>query len=190
MRRPSGSSVRWCREGRKSTTTEQLRPFRQAVHLVVPVPGIQQTVAAVVLSEIGLDMSRFPTVGHLISWAGLCPLQDESAGKMRSTKIRKGAPWIKTSLVQAAWAGMRTKGSYFGSMYTSVKNQRGSKNKAIIPVAASMLTSIYFMLQRGEPYRDLGADYRDRRDKRRTAQRLIRRVHALGFQVQVVSAAA
>lgn len=173
-----------------SQIQEQLRPFRQAVDLVVTVPGIQQTVAEVVLSEIGLDMSRFPTAGHLISWAGLCPRQDESAGKKRSTKIRKGAPWLKTTLVQAAWAAVRTKGSYFGSLYTSVKNRRGSKNKAIIAVAASMLTSIYFMLQRGEPYKELGADYRDRRDKTRTAQRLIRRVQALGFQVQVVPAAA
>lgn len=169
---------------------DHLRPFRDAQELLVTIPGVGPTVAQVVLSEIGWDMERFATVGHLISWAGLCPRQDESAGKKRNTRIKKGAPWLKTTLVQAAWAAVRTKGCYYGSLYHSVKNRRGSKNKAIIAVAASMLTSIYFMLQRGEPYKELGATFRDRRDKTRTANRLIKRVQSLGFNVQIVKDAA
>lgn len=135
-------------------------------------------------------MSRFPTVGHLISWAGLRPRQDQSAGKKRSTRIKQGAPWLKTTLVQAAWAAVRKKGSYYRSLYNSVKNRRGSKAKAIIAVAASMLTAIYYMLKCQERYKDLGAQYRDHRDKTRTAACLIRRVQSLGFKVQSAKEAA
>jgi hypothetical protein len=135
-------------------------------------------------------MERFPTAGHLRSWAGLCPRMDESAGKKRCTRIRKGAPWLKTTLVQAAWAAVRTKNSYYKSLYGSIKRSSGSANKAIVAVAAAMITSAYYMLKRGEPYRELGADYRDHRDKARVANRLIRRVQALGFQVQLMPQAA
>jgi transposase len=89
-----------------------LDPFRQAVRLLRTIPGLSDLTAQVVVSEIGTDMSRFPTAGHLVSWAGLCPRNDESAGKRRSTRLRKGAPWLKTTLVQCAWAGTRKKGSY------------------------------------------------------------------------------
>ena len=169
---------------------EHLRPFRQAADLLLTMPGIQSRVAEVLLSEVGPDMERFPTASHLISWAGLCPRMDESAGKKRSTRIRKGAPWLKTTLVQAAWAAVRIKDSYYRALYNSIKNRSGSKQKAIIAVAASMLTAVYYMLKRGEPYKELGAEYRDRRDKTRTAARLLRRVRALGFEVQIVPQAA
>lgn len=169
---------------------EQLHPFRQAAELLETMPGIGRIAAEVILAEIGPDMERFPTAGHLRSWAGLCPRMDESAGKKRSTRIRKGAPWLKTTLVQAAWAAVRTKNSYYKSLYSSVKRSSGSANKAIVAVAAAMLTSAYYMLLRGEPYRELGPDYRDRRDKVRVANRLLRRVQALGFQVQLVPQAA
>jgi transposase len=89
-----------------------LDPFRQAVRLLRTIPGLSDLTAQVIVSEIGTDMSRFPTAGHLVSWAGLCPRNDESAGKRRSTRLRKGAPWLKTTLVQCAWAGTRKKGSY------------------------------------------------------------------------------
>lgn len=121
---------------------------------------------------------------------GLCPHLDESAGKKRCTRIRKGAPWLKTTLVQAAWAAIRPKDSYFRSLYGSVKRSSGSSNKAIIAVAASMLTAAYYMLKRAESHRELGSDFRDRRDKLRTAQRLLRRVQSLGFQVHIVQPAA
>ncbi len=171
-------------------TEAQLRPFRPAVELLVTMPGIAERTAEVILSEIGPDMSRFPSAAHLRSWAGLCPRLDQSAGKKRSTRIKKGAQWLKTTLVQAARAAVRKKGSYFRSLFGAVKNRRGNKNKAIIAVAASMLTAAYYMLTRGEPYKELGADYREQRDKVRTAARLVRRVHALGFQVQLQPLAA
>ncbi|HNN95828.1 MAG TPA: IS110 family transposase [Pseudomonadota bacterium] len=169
---------------------DQLTPFRQAADLLETMPGVGRTAAEVILAEIGLDMERFPTAGHLRSWAGLCPRMDESAGKKRCTRIRKGAPWLKTTLVQAAWAAVRTKNSYYKSLYGSIKRSSGSANKAIVAVAAAMITSAYYMLKRGEPYRELGADYRDHRDKARVANRLIRRVQALGFQVQLMPQAA
>ena len=114
--------------------------------------------AEVIVSEVGVDMSKFPTPAHLVSWAGLCPRNDESAGKRRSTRVRKGAPWLKTTLVQAAWAAARSKKSYLGAQFLRLKSRRGPR-KAIMAVAASMLTAIYFMLRDGVAYRDLGHDY-------------------------------
>ncbi len=109
---------------------------------------------------MGVDMSMFPTSGHLICWAGLCPRNDESAGKRRSTRVRKGAPWLKTILIQAAWAASRAKKSCLHAQFFRIKSRRGSR-KAIMAVAASMLTVIYFTLRDGVEYRDLGQDYFD-----------------------------
>jgi transposase len=141
-----------------------LAPFRQAAKLVVTLPGISAAVSAAVVAEIGTDMSRFKTLGHLISWAGLCPRSDESAGKRRSTRIRKGAPWLKPMLVQAAWAAIRVKRSYERVLFYRLKARRGP-GRAIIAVAASMLGAIYPMLRHGVPYRDLGADHFEKRDR-------------------------
>src|SRR3954463_15211986 len=114
--------------------------------------------AAVVISEIGLDMSRFPSAAHLISWAGLCPKNDESAGKRRSTRLRPGAPWLKALLVQSAWCAVRTKATYLHALFQRLKARRGPR-KAIVAVAAAMLTAIYHMLKRGTFYQDLGPDH-------------------------------
>ena len=133
-------------------------------------------------------MTRFPTVGHLISWAGLCPRNDESAGKRRSTRLRKGAPWLKTTLVQAAWAAACTKGTYLRAQFFRIKTRRGPK-KAILAVAASMLTAMYFMLRDGVDYRDLGASYFDRLDQEKTISRLVRRLQELGCAVDLKSVA-
>src|SRR5277367_1212938 len=159
-----------------------LAPFRTGVELLTSIPGISTLSAQVILSEIGTDMSRFPTAGHLISWAGLCPRNDESAGKRRSTRLRKGAPWLKTTLVQAAWCATRAKKSYLSAQFFRIKSRRGPR-KAIMAVAASMLTAVYFMLRDGVEYRDLGHDYFDRADKAKTAQRLMRRLNDLGYEV-------
>lgn len=167
---------------------EQLAPFRHAEALLTTMPGISDTVARVVIAEIGIDMERFPTAGHLISWAGLCPRLDESAGKRRSTRTRRSAQWLKTTLVQAAWAAVRTRNSYFRAQFLRLKSRRGPK-KAIIAVAASMLRAVYFMLQRGVAFRDLGGSYFDRRDKARIARRLLDRLRDLGVQVEVTAAA-
>jgi transposase len=118
---------------------EALAPFRAAVSLLMTMPGVSETAAAVILGEIGDDMSKFPNTGHLLSWAGLCPRLDESAGKRRSTRIRQGAPWLKTTLVQIAWPAARKKHSYFQAQFLRLKSRRGPK-KAIVAVAASMLT--------------------------------------------------
>jgi transposase len=156
--------------------------------LLITMPGVSDTVARVILAEIGSDMSRFATAGHLVSWAGLCPRNDESAGKRRSTRVRPGAPWRKTTLVQAAWAAARTKDSYLRAQFLRIKSRRGPK-KAILAVAASMLTAAYFMLRDEVAYADLGADHFDRRDQTKLVNRLIRRVADLGFHVEISPAA-
>jgi transposase len=168
---------------------ERLAPFQRAAELLNTIPGVSDTVARVLIAEIGIDMSRFPTAGHLISWAGLCPRMDESAGKRRSTRTRRSGCWLKTTLVQAAWAAVRTRNSYLRAQFLRLKTRRGPK-KAILAVAASMLTAIYHMLLRDVPYKDLGSQYFDRRDKNRVAQRLIRRLEDLGIHVEITAPAA
>jgi len=163
-----------------------LEPFRAAVELLSTIPGISQLSAEVILAEIGLDMSRFPTQGHLISWAGLCPKNDESAGKRRSTRMRKGAPWLKSTLIQCAWAAARKKGSYLQAQFLRLRSRRGPK-KAIGAVAASILTAAYHMLKTGALYADLGAAYFDGRTKARQVARLVNRLQNLGFAVQLTS---
>lgn len=161
-----------------------LRPFRRAVELLTTIPGVSQTTARVVLAEIGFDMARFPSARHLVSWAGLCPRSDESAGKRRSTRLRPGNTWLKSTLVQAAWAATRAKNSGLRAQYIRLKSRRGPK-KAVVAVAASMLTSVYFMLQRDVPYQDLGPSHFDTLNRQRTANRLTRRLRDLGFEVEI-----
>jgi transposase len=159
-----------------------IAPFRAAVEQVSSVPGIRDIGAQVIVSEIGTDMSRFPSEGHLISWAGLCPRNDESAGKRRSNRLRKGAPWLKTTLVQCAWAAVRKKGSYLQAQFLRLKARRGPK-KAIMAVAASILTAIYHMLKDGTLYQDLGSNHFQNRSKGQQTNRLIKRLADLGYDV-------
>jgi len=167
----------------------RLEPFRDTVTRLSRMPGLSDVSASVILSEIGFDMSRFPTPAHLVSWAGLCPRNDESAGKRRSTRLRHGAPWLKTLLVQVAWAAVRAKATYPQALFHKLKARRGPK-KAIVAVAASMLTAIHVMLQRGIAYRDLGADHFERVQNDRLAQRLTRKLQQLGFEVALTQRAA
>jgi len=134
-------------------------------------------------------MGRSPTEGHLISRAGLCPKNDESAGKRRSTRMRKGAPWLKTTLIQCAWAATRTKGTYLQAQFHRLRARRGAK-KAIGAVAASILTPAYPMLRNGALYQDLGAGHFDRRAKTTQTNRLIARLRSLGYAVQITPVAA
>ena len=161
-----------------------LAPFRAAVDLLTSIPGVGALAAQVLVAEIGLDMTRFPTAGHLVSWAGLCPRSDESAGKRRSTRLRKGAPWLKTVLVQCAWAASRKKASYLQAQFHRLRARRGPK-KAVCAVAASILTAAYHMLKDGKPYQDLGPDHLDRRSKEVQARRLVRRLANLGYAVEL-----
>jgi transposase len=158
--------------------------FTALVALLMTVPGIGRLAARMILAEIGRDMSRFPTAGHLLSWAGLCPGNNESAGKRRSSRLRKGAPWLKALLIQCAWAASRKKDSYFRAQFLRLKSRRGPK-KAICAVAASMLTAIYHMLKNGADYEDLGADHFDRRSNQVKANRLVGQLAKLGFQVEL-----
>ena len=166
---------------------EVLRPFREAADRLTTMPGVSETVARVIISEIGVDMAQFPSAGHLVSWAGLCPRLDESAGKRRSTGIRHATPWLKTALVQAAWAATRKNGSYLQSQFRRLKGRRGPK-KAIVAVAASMLTAAYFMLRNETDYHDLGGRYLADRDAERVKQQLLRRLQKLGVAVEVKAA--
>jgi transposase len=161
-----------------------LRPFRERVEQLVTIPGVSDTVAQVLIAEIGLDMTRFPTSGHLVSWAGLCPRMDESAGKRRSNRVRQGAPWLKTTLVMAAWAGVGARGTYLRAQFQRLKTRRGPK-KAVVAVAASILTSAYYILRDRVPYRELGGDYFDRRDRTSVVRKLSRRIEALGYRIEV-----
>ncbi len=163
---------------------ESLEPFRHHIENLTTIPGISDVSAHVIAGEVGLDMSRFPTAGNLISWAGLCPHLDESAGKHRSTRIRKGAPWLKTTLVSAAWAAVKTKGTYLQAQFRRLRARSGAK-KAIIAVAASMLTAAYHILRDGVPYKDLGPEHFTRRNKEHAAKRLKKRLEDLGFTVEV-----
>jgi transposase len=163
-----------------------IAPFRTAVEQVSTVPGIKSLAAQTILSEIGIDMGRFPSSGHLISWACICPRSDESAGKRRSTRIRKGSPWLKTTLVQCAWAATRKKDSYLQAQYYRIRARRGPK-KAIVAVAASILTAIYHMLKDGTMYQDLGPKHFDAHAKERQKSRLLKRLADLGYAVELTA---
>lgn len=159
-----------------------LDPFHEAAGRLTTIPGVGTLAAAGILAEIGCDMSRFATPAHLISWAGLCPANDESAGKRRSTRLRKGAPWLKTLLAQVAWSAARAKAGYLPALFARLRARRGPK-KAIIAVAAAILTAVYWMLRRGTSYQDLGTDYFERTDRERLATKLVRKLDQLGFTV-------
>ncbi len=158
--------------------------FRALILLLTTIPGIGIPAATVILAEIGTDMSRFPTAGHLLSWAGLCPGQNESAGKRRSSRLRKGAPWLKAILAQYTWAARRKKGSCYTAQFHRLCARHGKK-KAVCAVAASMLTAIYHMLEDGNEHRDLGADHFDRRPTEVKAKRLVGQLAKLGFKVEL-----
>lgn len=166
---------------------ERLEPFRAAARLIATMPGMSEVASHVVIAEIGIDMSRFETPGHLLSWACLCPRNDESAGKRRSTRLRRGGHWLKTTLIQAAWSAVRVKGGYLQAQFHRIRARRGAK-KAIIAVAASMLTAIWHMLRNGTEWQDLGAAHFDRADAQKTANRLLRRLQQIGVKIQVASA--
>jgi transposase len=172
----------------ESQIEASLEPFRAALEQLVTIPGVSTTAAHVIIAEVGVDMSRFATAGHLRSWAGLCPQLHESAGKVMSRRLRHGAPWLKTVLVQCAWAATRNKKNYFYAQFVRLRARRGPK-KAIMAVAASILTTAYYLLRQQVPYRDLGALYFTRIDKERTAQRLARRIKELGYEVEIRTAA-
>jgi len=175
-------------DGRIKRMDQQVKageaPFRDLIQLLCTIPGISVLSAMTILTEIGRDMTRFPTAGHLLAWAGLCPGQNESAGKRKSTRLRKGSPWLKTIMVQCAWAAKRKKDSYYKAQFFRLQSSRGPQ-KAICAVAASILTAIYHMLKEGTEHRDLGIGYFNRRSTEAQAKRLVASLTKLGFEVQL-----
>jgi transposase len=174
-------------------TTEIARllvPFDAAVTVLSSITGVSQTTAQVMIAEMGVDMSRFPTAGHLCAWAGVAPASYESAGKRRPAGTRKGGTWLRRSLIEAARAAARTKGSYFSAQYVRIARHRGP-NKAAVAVANSILAVAWHLLTEGALYDDPGADYFNKRhDPAIEAKRLQRRIEALGFVVTVTDQAA
>jgi transposase len=163
---------------------EQVAPFAAAVELLCTIPGVQRRAAEVIIAETGGDMTAFASAGHLASWAGVCPGNDESAGKRRSGRTRKGSKWLRGTLIEAARAAARTRDTYLNAQYQRVRARRGA-NKASLAVAHSLLVAIWHMLQTGETYLDPGGDYYTRRDPARTTRRLVTQLERLGYSVTI-----
>jgi len=159
-----------------------IEPFRLVRDLIDTIPGISSTIADVIIAETGADMSRFPTPGHLASWAGTCPGSHESAGRVKSTKTRPGNPYLKGALGVAAMSAARSKDSYLAARYRRIASRRGPV-KAIVAIEHTMLTAIWHMLTNGVAYQDLGGDYYTRRAPDKTKQRAVNQLRQLGYTV-------
>jgi transposase len=164
-------------------------PFEELVTLLDTIPGVARTTAELILAEVGADMSRFPTADHLASWAGLVPGNNESAGKRLSGKMRQGSQWLRAGLTLAAHAAARQKNNYLSAHYHRLAGRRGKK-RAIMAVAHSILVIAYHVIQRRQPYQDLGSNYLDERQKVSTANRLTRRLAKLGYRIVITPPAA
>ena len=164
------------------------KQYEQAIAAIDALPGIARRSAETILSEIGIDMSRFPTAGRLCSWAGLCPGNNESAGKRYSGRITKGNQTLKTTLVECAKAARRSSASFFSAQYQRISVRRG-KNRATVAVAHSMLIAIYHVLRYGVPFKDLGSDFyvKFNRDKKIAA--CLKKLHDLGWQPSALAPA-
>lgn len=161
---------------------ELMRPFERTVIQLQTVPGLERKVIEDIVAEITDNMQYFPTSRHIASWAGICPGNNESAGKKKSGKTRKANRWLRAALLQAARAAVRHKGSYFGAQYRRIVVRRGDK-KAIVAVAHSLLVIIYHMLRDGTTYTDLGADYFTKRNTEAAKRRSIKQLEQLGYKV-------
>lgn len=168
---------------------ERLRPCAEAQRRLETIPGVGQKVAETLLAEVGEDPSRFPSAAHLASWAGMCPGNEESAGKRRSGKTRKGSRALRTALVQAARAAARTKNTYLAAQYRRLAARRGDK-KAAVAVGHSILVIAYHLLTEQTDYQDLGGDYFERRNRQGTQRRLVSRLEQLGYKVSLEPVAA
>jgi transposase len=167
---------------------ERMHPDEDAITRLDTIPGVGRSVAEALVAEIGSDLTRFPNAKHLASWAGLCPGNNESAGKRYSGKTRKGSPWLRACLVQVAHAAARTKGTYLAAQYRRLAARRG-RAKAAVAVAHSILIIVYHVLTEGTVYCDLGANYFDERDRQAVERRLVHRLEGLGYTVSLTPAA-
>ena len=167
---------------------ERLRSDEAAIANLDTIPGIGRHVAEALVAEIGTDMGRFPSAHHLASWAGMCPGNHESAGKRQSGKTRKGSPWLRVLLVQAAHAGARKKDTDLGAQYRRLAARRGT-TRAAVAVGHTILIIAYHLLRDGTDYHDLGPHYFDARDRRAVERRLVHRLEGLGYTVSLQPAA-
>jgi transposase len=170
-----------------SAIEEQMRPFVKHAELLCTIPGVQKRTAEILIAEIGVDMSVFPTAGHLASWAGQCPGNDQSAGKRRSGRTRKGSKHLNAALTDAAMTALRTNDSYLQALYRRKKPRLGH-GRALGAVKHSMLCAIWHMLSTGELYNDLGGEYFARRDPERQTRRLVALLERLGHTVTLEEA--
>jgi transposase len=163
---------------------ERVRPFEAALLLLDTIPGIGRRIAEIFVAEVGVERSRFPTAAHLAAWAGLAPGNNESAGKRRPATTRKGSPWLRTALVEAAQSAGRSKKTYLGAQFRRLLPRKGKK-RAAVAVAHSILVIAYYLLTKQEPYHDLGANYFDERARHAVEHRLVHRLEALGYTVSL-----
>jgi transposase len=168
---------------------EQTRPFAEVIERLDTVPGVDRRVAEVVVAEVGTDMTPFPSDQHLASWAGMCPGNEESAGKRKRRRITPGNRWLKRTLAQAAWAASHTKNTYLASQYRRLAGRRGKK-RALIAVGHSILVIFYHMLKEGTTYADLGGDFLDRLEPERLKRYYTKRLEKLGYKVTLEADAA
>lgn len=178
--------------GLDTRVDELMAPFAEPATRLLSIPGVGKRTAETIVAEIGVDMSRFPTAAHLASWAGLCPGNDESAGKRRSGKARKGNQALRTAMCEAAWAASHTKATYLSVQYRRFKRRMGTKSegKAIFAVAHTMIVIVWHLLHDDSSYQELGIDYFDKRNDAEARQRyLIRELERLGNRVTIEAAA-
>jgi transposase len=163
---------------------EQMRPFQAELSRWDQIPGINLRIAQVILAEVGTDLQQFEDAAHLASWAGMCPGNNESGGKRKSGRTRKGSTWLRRALVEAAHGAARTKDKYFKNLYHRLAGRRGKK-RAIVAVGHSLLVTGYYLITRGQDYADLGANYFDERNKEMVKRQAVKRLEKLGFQVEL-----
>jgi len=161
---------------------EKLQPYATQLALLQEIPGVERTLAAVIIAELGVDMSVFQSVSQLASWAGVCPGNNESAGKRKSSRIPKGNVYLKTALVEAANSAARAKGTYLRDKFYRLKARRGYK-RAAVAIAHKILVSIYHMLSQNVSYNDLGDCYLDNLNKHHLTRNLVHRLERLGYSV-------
>jgi len=163
---------------------ERSQPFQDKIQLLMTIPGVDRITANSMIAEIGDDMTQFPTAQHLASWAGICPGNNESAGKQYGGKTRKGSRWLRRVLCQAAWAASHTKKTYLAAQFRRLAAKRG-KQRAIVAIAHSILVAAFYILKQNEAYREAGGDYFERSNPAALQRYLVRRLERLGLKVLV-----
>jgi transposase len=162
----------------------QMRPFQAELARWDQIPGINRRIAQVILAEVGTDLKQFEDAAHLAAWAGMCPGNNESGGKRKSGRTRKGSTWLRRALVEAAHGAAHTKDKYFKNLYHRLAGRRGKK-RAIVAVGHSLLVTGYYLITRGQDYQDLGPNYFDERNKEMVKRQALKRLEKLGFQVEL-----